>query len=70
MFPASGEFAGLLEFSGVQSVQDLAHRDPRQLLATMREVNEREHPVRELPSLEMVRGWIAAAGSLEPVMES
>ena len=51
-------------------MQDLANRDPGQLLATMREVNEREHPVREHPSLEMVRGWIAAAGSLEPVMES
>ncbi len=51
-------------------MQDLAHRDPRQLLATMREVNEREHPVREHPSLEMVKGWTAAAGSLEPVMES
>ena len=64
-----GQFAELLEFSGVQSVQDLAGRDPAQLLATMSEVNEREHRVRKLPSLEAVRGWIAAAASLEPIMK-
>lgn len=51
-------------------MQDLANWDPEQLLATMREVNEWEHRIRELPSLEMVRGWIAAAGPSEPVMES
>ncbi len=64
-----GQFAELLEFSGVESVQDLAGRDAEQLLAKLKDVNEREHRVKEVPQLAVVASWINAAKPLSAVME-
>ncbi len=64
-----GQFAELLEFSDVNSVQDLASRDPVRLLEKLEEVNRREHRVKEVPSLEMVISWIERAKSMDVVMQ-
>ncbi len=64
-----GQFAELLEFSDVNSVQDLASRDPAQLLDKMFDVNQREHRVKEVPRLEVVANWIEQAKGLDAVMK-
>ncbi len=64
-----GQFAELLEFSGVESVQDLASREPSTLLARLAEVNAREHRVKELPELSAVSYWIERAKELDAVMK-
>ncbi|HHS83628.1 MAG TPA: DUF4332 domain-containing protein [Gammaproteobacteria bacterium] len=64
-----GQFAELLEFSGVESVQDLAGREPSQLLVKLKDVNEREHRVKEVPELDVVNSWILSAKSLDAVMK-
>ncbi|HFC53631.1 MAG TPA: DUF4332 domain-containing protein [Gammaproteobacteria bacterium] len=64
-----GQYAELLEFSDVNSVQDLASRDPAQLLEKLKDVNQREHRVKEVPSLEAVASWIEQAKTLDAVMK-
>lgn len=59
-----GQFAELMEASGIRSVAHLSKEDPGILAARMEEVNEREHRTRVTPSEEMVREWIDKAGSL------
>ncbi len=59
-----GQYAELLEFSGVESIEDLAGREPAALLEKMKAVNEREHRVKEVPSLDAVANWIDSAKSL------
>ncbi len=64
-----GQFAELLEFSGVESVQDLAGREPGQLLEKLKDVNEREHRVKEVPELNVVSSWINSAKTTSAVMK-
>ncbi len=64
-----GQFAELLEFSGVESVQDLSTREPDQLLEKLKKVNEREHRVKEVPGVDVVSHWINSAKSLSIVMK-
>jgi hypothetical protein len=63
-----GQWAELMWRSGVTSVQDLAGRDIAELRARMREVNEQEHRVAELPGENRVSRFIADAGHLTPVL--
>jgi NADPH:quinone reductase-like Zn-dependent oxidoreductase len=55
------EYSDLLEEAGVESVVELAHRDPKALHARLREVNAQKKLVRRAPSLNAVEGWIALA---------
>ncbi len=64
-----GQFAELLEFSDVNSVQDLATRDPVRLLDKLKDVNQREHRVKEVPGLDVVTSWIEQARTLDAVMK-
>jgi len=64
-----GQYAELLEFSGVESVQDLAGRESGQLLSKLREVNAREHRVKEIPVIDAVNSWIEHARTLDAVMK-
>lgn len=59
-----GEYSELLEASGVDSVPELAQRNPASLLAKMESVNEEKRLVRALPSETQVRNWIRRAQAL------
>jgi predicted flap endonuclease-1-like 5' DNA nuclease len=63
------EYSELLEKAGVDTVKELKNRKPENLHAKMVEVNSTGKAlVRQLPGLEMVKGWIEEAKSLEPMV--
>ena len=64
-----GEYAELLEASGVDTVPELAHRNAENLTAKMEELNEKKALVRRLPTLDMISEWIAEAKTLPRVLE-
>ncbi len=61
------EFSDLLEAAGVDTVRELAKRDPAKLYNTIVQTNSRKRLVRQLPSLQQVKAWVEHAKSL-PVM--
>jgi predicted flap endonuclease-1-like 5' DNA nuclease len=63
-----GQWAELMWRAGVTSVQDLAQRDIGPLRARMREVNEEEHRVAELPGESRVAKFLEDAARLDPVL--
>lgn len=63
-----GEYAELLEASGVDTVPELAQRKPDNLHAKMVEVNENKKLVRKLPTAAQVADWVAQAKDLPRVM--
>lgn len=65
----AGEYAELLEASGVDTVPELAQRKPENLTSKMAEVNEEKKLVRKLPTLNQVESWVAQAKELPRVME-
>lgn len=58
------EYADLLEAAGVDSVPELAQRRADNLHDKLESVNLERKLVRQLPSLEMVKTWIAQAKDL------
>ena len=58
------QYAELLEAAGVDSVPELARRNPANLMSQMAKVNDEKHLVRKLPSEEQISGWIDQAKSL------
>jgi len=64
-----GEYAELLEASGVDTIPDLARRKAENLTEKMMEVNEEKKLVRNVPSLKQVTDWIEQAGKLPRVLE-
>ena len=56
-------YTDLLEFSGVDSVAELAQRAPQNLYGQILSVAER-HSVRRTPSLADVEDWVAQANEL------
>ncbi len=63
------EYADLLEEAGVDTVPELAQRNPENLYAKMMEVNAEKKLVRRLPTLNMVKAWVAQAKQLPRVIE-
>ncbi len=63
-----GEYAELLEASGVDTVPELAQRNAANLAAKMAEVNEEKALVRQLPSETRVSEWIGQAKELPKVV--
>lgn len=61
-----GQFAELLNFSDIHSVQALANANPSSLAAKMNQVNEKEHRVKDVPGKEVVAEWIDQAKKLKP----
>ncbi len=59
-----GQFAELLEASGVESVEYLAQQNSNMLTKKMEEVNAKEHRTRINPKEEMVSEWIEGAKKL------
>ncbi len=64
-----GEYAELLEASGVDTVPELAHRNPGNLATKMQEVNEEKSLVRRIPTEEMISDWIEESKTLPRVLE-
>jgi len=55
------EYSDLLEASGVDTVPELAQRNPENLHKKMLAVNSEDKLVRRPPSLKQVQSWVAQA---------
>jgi len=62
------EYADLLEASGVDTVPELAQRNPDNLQATMAAVNAEKQLVRQLPAARQIAQWIAQAKTLPRII--
>lgn len=62
------QYAGLLETAGVDSVPELAQRNPENLLVRMQEINDDRHLVRSMPYLKQVTKWVNRARELPRVV--
>ncbi len=65
----AGQYAELLEAAGVDTVRELAQRNPENLTERMEKINEEQHLVRSVPYLKMVRKWVDQAKELPRVLE-
>jgi hypothetical protein len=64
------EYADLLSAVGVDTVKLLRRRNPENLMVAMTQINTRRRLVQRLPTIEMVQGWIVAAGEIDPIVSS
>jgi predicted flap endonuclease-1-like 5' DNA nuclease len=64
----SEEYSDLLEEAGVDTVVELAQRNPANLLEKMTEVNTKKNLVRRLPVLSQVESWVSQAKDLPRVI--
>ncbi|HEY80451.1 MAG TPA: DUF4332 domain-containing protein [Anaerolineae bacterium] len=62
------EYSDLLEAAGVDTVPELAQRNPENLHQKLLEVNAEKRLVRRSPSLNQVRIWVAQAKELPRVL--
>jgi predicted flap endonuclease-1-like 5' DNA nuclease len=64
-----GQYSDLLEQSGVDTVVELAQRNPKNLRETLLETNERCHLVHKVPTELQVKAWVKHAKILKRVVE-
>ena len=64
------EYADLLAAVDVDTIKILRRRNAENLMVAMTQVNTRRRLVQRLPTVEMVQGWIEAAGTIEPIVTS
>jgi predicted flap endonuclease-1-like 5' DNA nuclease len=62
------EYADLLEAAGVDSVPELAQRNPENLHKTLVETNEGQNRVRRLPGISEVTDWVTQAKALPRIL--
>jgi len=63
------EYSQLLEVGGVDTVVELATRNPENLLAALKEANDRKPMVRRLPTLGQVQDWVKQAKALPRMLK-
>lgn len=63
------QFAELLEAAGVDTVMELAQRNPQNLHLKMKEVNAEKNLVRRVPGEGQITDWINQAKELDRVLE-
>lgn len=63
-----GEYADLLEEAGVDTVVELAQRNPDNLHQKLQAINAERKLVRKLPTVFQVRNWIKQAAELPKVV--
>ncbi len=71
LFRISGvgeEYADLLEDVGVDTVPELARRNPEHLYQKLAEVNQKKKRVRQLPSQAQVNKWVDEATLLPRII--
>ena len=61
----AGEYAELLEAAGVDSVPELAQRNPERLAQALAQANVDRKLVRQVPSAKQVATWVAEAKTLD-----
>lgn len=64
----AGQYADLLEAAGVDTVVELAQRNPENLYQKLSMVNIEKNLVRKLPTLKQVEGWVQHAKTLPRVI--
>ena len=62
------DWAELLEASGVDTVKEIKHRVPEDLLEKMTELNAERRLAPTLPAMELVTGWVEQAKAVPPVL--
>ena len=62
------QFAELLEAAGVDTVKELSHRVPANLVAKMEEVNAEKNLVGRVPSVKEVQKMVDEAKTMPAVM--
>ncbi len=62
------QYADLLEAAGVDSVPELAQRNPENLYKKLVETNEAKKLVRKLPTLSQVEKWVSQAKELPRIV--
>jgi predicted flap endonuclease-1-like 5' DNA nuclease len=62
------EYSDLLEEAGVDTVPELAQRNPENLHAKLAEVNQKKKLVRRLPAQSQVSDWVEQAKDLPRVV--
>jgi len=65
----AGVYSDLLEKAGVDTVKELAMRNPANLYAKLQEVNATENLAGRLPNLRIVEDWVAQAKELPKMLE-
>ncbi|MGC9522892.1 MAG: DUF4332 domain-containing protein [Anaerolineae bacterium] len=63
------EYSDLLEAAGVDTVVELAQRNPENLHAKLMMVNAVRHLVRRVPGVSRIRSWIEEAKTLPRMLE-
>jgi len=63
------QYAELLAKAGVESVLELAERNPEHLHAKLAEVNNAHHHVKVVPTADHVKSWVEEAKALPRVVE-
>lgn len=64
----STQYADLLECAGVDTVPELAQRNPENLQSKMTEVNETKNLVHKVPAVSQVQDWVSQAKELPRVV--
>ena len=64
----AGQWAELLEASGVDTVKELRTRNPENLTETMRDINRQKRLVKQVPNAAKVRYWVDQAKKLPPLV--
>jgi len=62
------EYSDLLEEAGVDTVVELANRNPESLFKMMSDTNSQKALVRRLPTVNQVKDWVAQAKKLPRVL--
>ena len=64
----AGQFAELLEASGVDTIKELRNRNAANLAAKMKETNASKRLTRTVPSEKTLAAWIEQASKLPPIV--
>jgi predicted flap endonuclease-1-like 5' DNA nuclease len=64
-----GVYSDLMEDAGVDTLKELATRNPGNLHEKTVEINSRRNLTERVPTAEMVNDWIGQAKSLPPMLE-
>jgi predicted flap endonuclease-1-like 5' DNA nuclease len=62
------QYSSLLESAGVNTVADLAMRDPESLCERLRMINRRKNLVRRTPPSKMIAAWVRSAKYLKRIV--
>ena len=65
----AGQFSELLEAAGVDTVPELARRNPENLQQAMAQTNEEKKLAKATPSLTQVTSWIEEAKTLPKIVQ-